>query len=117
MTFGLTSGHKAKHEEKKVMNRALIGAVGGGLAVAAIGLVIVMAQSAKGPVFIAGDRPVTEDQVRQKLESEGWSDIQIVCDGRYFEAIASKDEQSSKIVVDSQTGRLRAAADDHDDVD
>ena len=99
------------------MNRALMGAIGGGLAVAAIGLVIVMAQPAKGPVFIAGDLPVTEDQVRQKLESEGWSDIQIVRDGRYFEAIASKDEQSRKIVVDSQTGRIRAAADDDDDDD
>ena len=97
------------------MNRALMWATGGGLVVAAIGLVIVMAQPDKGPVFIAGDGPVTEDQVRQKLQSEGWSDIQILRDGRYFEAIASKDEQSRKIVVDSQTGRLRAAADDDDD--
>ena len=96
------------------MNRALMWSIGGALAIAAIGLVIVMAQPDKGLVFIAGDRPVTEDQVRQKLQSEGWSDIQIVRDGRYFEAIA-KDEQSRKIVVDSQTGRLRAAADDDDD--
>src|SRR5262245_17816416 len=96
------------------MNRALMWATGGGLVVAAIGLVIVMAQPDKGPVFIAGDGSVTEDQVRQKLQSEGWSDIQIVRDGRYFEDIA-KDEQSRKIVVDSQTGRLRAAADDDDD--
>src|SRR6516165_6442909 len=97
------------------MNRALIWAIGGGLVVAAVGLAIVMAQPGKGPVFIAGDQPVTEDEVRQKLQSEGWSDIQIVRDGRYFEAVASKDEQSRKIVVDSQTGRLRAAADDDDD--
>src|SRR5262245_40507608 len=97
------------------MNRALIWTIGGGLVVAAVGLVIVMAQPSKGPVFIAGDRPVTEDQVRQKLQSEGWSDIQIVRDSRYFVAIAIKDEQSSKIVVDSQTGRLRASADDDDD--
>jgi hypothetical protein len=97
------------------MNRALMWSIGGGLAIAAIGLVIVMAQPDKGPVFIAGDGPVTEDQVRQKLQSEGWSDIQIVRDGRYFEAIASKDEQFTKIVVDAQTGRLRAADDDDDD--
>ena len=97
------------------MNRAVMWSIGGGLAIAAIGLVIVMAQPDKGLVFIAGDRPVTEDQVRQKLQSEGWSDIQIVRDGRYFEAIASKDEQFTKIVVDSQTGRLRAADDDDDD--
>jgi len=97
------------------MNRALMWSIGGGLAIAAIGRVLVMAQPGKGPVFIAGDRPVTENQVRQKLQSDGWSDIQIVRDGRYFEAVASKDEQSRKIVVDSQTGRLRAADDDDDD--
>jgi hypothetical protein len=97
------------------MNRALMWAIGGGLVVAAAGLVIVMAEPGKGLVFIAGDQPVTEDQVRQKLQLEGWSNIQIVRDGRYFEAIATKDEQSSKIVVDSQTGRLRPADDDDDD--
>ena len=97
------------------MNRALMWAIGGGLVIAAIALVIVMAEPRKGPVFIAGDQPVTEEQIRQKLQSEGWSDIQIMRDGRYFEAIASQDERSSKIVVDSQTGRLRAADDDDDD--
>src|SRR5258707_1554334 len=97
------------------MNPALMWAIGSGLVIAAIALVFVMAEPGKGPVFIAGDQPVTEDQIRQKLQSEGWSDIQIVRDGRYFEAIASKDEQSSKIVVDLQTGRLRAAGDDDDD--
>ena len=35
------------------MNRALMWSIGGGLAIAAIGLVIVMAQPDKGPVFIA----------------------------------------------------------------
>jgi hypothetical protein len=99
------------------MNRLVIWTVGGGLLVAATGLVIVMATPSKGPIFIAGDQPVTEDQVRQKLQSDGWSNIQIVRDGRYFEAIASKDGQNSKISVDSQTGRLRAGSDDEDDDD
>ena len=62
---------------------------------------------------------MTEDQVRQKLQSDGWSNVQIVRDGRYVEAIAAKDGQDCKIVVDSQTGRLRAGerADDDDDDD
>ena len=47
--------------------------------------------------------------------SDGWSNVQIVRDGRYFEAIASKDGSNSKVVVDSQTGRLRAGEDDDDD--
>ena len=97
------------------MNRLVMWTIGGGLLIAATGLVIVMAEPVRGPVFIAGDQPVTEDQVRQKLQSEGWSNIQMVRDGRYFEAIGSKDGQSSKIAVDSQTGRLRAADDDDDD--
>ncbi len=98
------------------MNRKLMWTIGvGGLLVAVTGLAIVMAEPTKGPVFIAGDQPVTEDQVRQKLQTEGWSNIQIARDGRYIEAMASKDGQNSKIEVDSQTGRLRAADDDDDD--
>jgi hypothetical protein len=69
----------------------------------------------QGPVFIAGDQPVTEDQVRQKLQSDGWSNVQIVRDGQYFEAIGSKDGQTTKVAVDTQTGRLRAADEDDDD--
>jgi hypothetical protein len=96
------------------MNRLLMWTIGGGLLIAATGLVIVMAEPSRGPAFIAGDQAVTEDQVRQKLQSEGWSNIQIVRDGRYFEAIASKNGQNSKIAVDSRTGRLRANDDDDD---
>jgi hypothetical protein len=86
-----------------------------GLVVAATGLVMVMAEPSQGPMFIAGDQPVTEDQVRQKLQSDGWSNVQLVREGRYIEAIASKDGKTSKIAVDSQTGRLRASDDDDDD--
>jgi Peptidase propeptide and YPEB domain len=99
------------------MNRLIVWTAAGGFVVAATGLAIVMAEPSKGPAFISGDQPVTEEQVRQKLQSEGWSNIQTVRDGRYIEAIASKDGQNSKIAVDSQTGRLRAAGDDDDDDD
>ena len=100
------------------MQRALMWVMGGALLVTAAALVMVTAEPTRqGPIFIAGDQPVTEDQVRQKLQSDGWSNVQIVRDGRYFEAVAAKDGQNSKIVVDSQTGRLRAGerADDDDD--
>jgi hypothetical protein len=107
----------ARNLRRSVVNRKLMWAIGGGaLLIASTALVIVMAEPIKGPVFIAGDQPVTEDQVRQKLQSDGWSNVQIVRDGRYLEAIASKNGQNSKVVVDSQTGRLRAG-DDGDDED
>ena len=66
-------------------------------------------------MFIAGDHPVTEEEVRQKLQSDGYSIVQIVRQGRYFEAMGAKDAQTGKIVVDSQTGRLRTDDDDDDD--
>ena len=96
------------------MNRTWIWASSGLLLLGIAGVAMVTAEPSKGPVFIAGDQPVTEDQVRQKLRSDGWSNVQIVRDGRYLEAIGSKNGQTSKVAVDPQTGRLRAADDDED---
>lgn len=86
--------------------------VGVGL-LAATGVLIATAQP-RGAVFIAGDRPVTEAQVRDKLQAEGYSNVQILRQGDYFEALGSKDGKAGKVVVDSRTGRL---ADDDDDDD
>jgi len=97
------------------MNRLVNWAIGGAIVAVIAGFVIVIAAPARGPVFIAGDKPVTEDQIRQKLQTDGWSDIRITREGRYFEAVASKGGQNSKVDVDSQTGRLRPADDDDDD--
>ena len=99
------------------MNQKLMWTIGAGgvLLVGVTALVMTMAEPTRGRVLIAGDKPVTEDQVRQKLQSEGWSNIQIRRDGRYLEAIGSKDGQISRMEVDSRTGRLRADDDDDDD--
>jgi hypothetical protein len=97
------------------MDRRWILAGGGVFLLGIAGAAMVFAEPNKGPVFIAGDQPVTEDQVRQKLQSEGWSNVQVVRDGRYFEAIGSKSGQTTRVAVDAQTGRLRAADDDDDD--
>jgi hypothetical protein len=97
------------------MNRRWILAGGGLLLLGIAGVAMVTAEPEKGPVFIAGDQPVTEEQVRQKLQSDGWSNVQIVREGRYLEAIGSKDGQTGKVAVDAQTGRLRAADDEDED--
>jgi hypothetical protein len=97
------------------MNRKWILAGSGLLLLGIAGVAVVTAEPSKGPIFIAGDQPVTEDQVRQKLQSDGWSNVKIVRDGRYFEAMGSKDGQTSKVAVDAQTGRLKGADDDDDD--
>ena len=88
---------------------------GAGLLLLAItGAAVVTADTERGPVFIAGDKPVTEDQVRQRLESDGWSNVQIVHEGPYLEAVGSKYGQAFKVAVDGRTGWLRAADDDDD---
>jgi len=78
---------------------------------------VVAAPQRKDPAFefIAGNRPVTEDQVRQKLVSDGWRNVKVVARGRDFMATASKDGRSDAFAVDSLTGRLRGEETDDDD--
>ena len=96
------------------MDRRLLFALTGGAAlVAAAGALIATAQP-RGAVFIAGDQPVSEAQVREKLQSDGYSNIQVVRQGHFFEAMGSKDGKTGKVLVDARTGRL---ADDDDDDD
>jgi hypothetical protein len=99
------------------MKRLLISSIGGALAIGVAGLLAVNAQHPSGAIFIAGDHPVTEEQVRAKLQTDGWSDVQIVHEGRYFQVTAAKGGQAERFAVDGQTGRLRAANDDDDDDD
>jgi cytochrome c-type biogenesis protein CcmE len=79
------------------------------------GLVLAKAQQSKETALIAGDRPVTVDQVVQKLKADGWSEIVISRNGRYMNVSGLVNGQSGKVAVDSQTGRLKADADDDDD--
>ena len=97
------------------MNRLLVWSIVGVLVAGATSLVVVNAQQRPGPVFIAGDSPVSEDQIRTKLQTDGWSDVQVTRDGRYFQVTALKNGQPGKIVIDAQTGRLSANDDDDDD--
>jgi len=86
----------------------LIGAfLGGG-----IGALIAVSNS-QGDIFIASGQPVTEDQIRAKLQSQGWTAIQVTRDERYIEATASKEGRVARLMIDSLTGQL--IADDRDE--
>jgi hypothetical protein len=95
------------------MNQALlfglIGAVlGGGL-----GVLIATAENREGPIFIASNQAVTEAQVRDKLQSEGWTDIRMMQQGLYLEATGSQGGRPKRIMINLASGRL--VADDSDD--
>ena len=99
------------------MKRAIIWSIAGGiLLAAAAALVIAAPERDRGPVFIEGSRPVTEEQVRQKLASDGWTNVQVVRRGRLVMAMGSKDGRTDAFAVDAFTGRrLRLDNDDDDD--
>ena len=79
------------------------------------GLMLAKAQQSKGTVLIAGDRPVTAEQILGKLKSDGWSDVVMSRNSKYFQVSGVVNGQSGNIAVDSLTGRLRADDDDDDD--
>ena len=79
--------------------------------------VAVMVPERKDPAFdfIPGNKIVTEDQVREKLSTDGWTDVKVVLRGRIFVATASKGGEKRAFLVDSLTGRLRGEDDDDDE--
>jgi hypothetical protein len=81
------------------------------------GLVLAKAQQSKEAALFSGDRPVTAEQVVEKLKADGWSEIVISRNGRYLKVSGLVNGQAGKLAVDSQTGRLKADADDDDDDD
>jgi hypothetical protein len=97
------------------MNRLIASVISVALLAASTGLMIANAQQAQPPALIAGDRPVTAEQVLEKLQTDGWSNVVISRNGKYIEVTGSMNGETSKMAVDSQTGRLRADNDDDDD--
>lgn len=95
------------------MNRIFVGLIAGTLLIAGTGLMI--ARAAQSTVFIAGDRPVSTEEVEAKLKSDGWSNIIISSEGKYLQVSGLLNGKATKIAIDSQTGRLRASDDDGDD--
>ena len=95
--------------------KLLLSIIGVSTIIGTAGLMIANGQ--QDPVLIAGDRPITENQLRDKLQTEGWSNIQITEDRKYFRVTGYKYGKMAKLAVDSQTGRLRANNDDDDDDD
>jgi hypothetical protein len=114
---GRKQAFRLPFKENASMNRVIPWTIGGGVLIAAWGALLIMLPERKDPAFdfIAGNRHVTEDQVRQKLVSDGWTDVRVVLRGRFFLATASKGAELGAFSVDALTGRLRGEDDDCDD--
>jgi hypothetical protein len=97
--------------------RVLIWAVVGVLIVAAAAVIADLDfiwERREGPIFIASNGPISEDEVRRKLMTEGWTNVLVKQEGRFYRVMGVKDQKTSHLIVDSQTGRLRRSDDDDD---
>jgi len=95
----------------------IVAAVVGSLVVAG-GAVIYATDSSSGTRLILGNGPITEQQIRDKLTSDGFSNIQISPQGSLLETIATKNGRPVRLEIDSQSGTVfqaRGADDDDDD--
>jgi len=72
-------------------------------------------QAAAARVFIPGGQPVNEEQVRAKLQSEGWSGVVIAREGQYLRATGAVGGKLRTLVIDAANGRLGQQEDDDDD--
>jgi hypothetical protein len=99
------------------MNKWIVPIVTAAFLISAAGLVKMVAQAQQGAarVFIPGGQPVSEDQVRAKLQSEGWAGVQVIRDGQFLRATGAVGGKLRTIVIDAATGRLGEAEDDDDD--
>ena len=99
------------------MNKWIVPIVTAAFLISAAGLARMVAQAQQGAarVFIPGGQPVSEEQVRSKLQSEGWAGVQVTRDGQYLRATGAVGGKLRTIVIDGTTGRLGAEADDDDD--
>jgi hypothetical protein len=83
---------KASRNLEPLMDRNIVWSIGLGALLASAAGVAVMVPEHKDPAFdfIPGNRAVTELQVREKLDSDGWTNIKVVLRGRIFVATASQ---------------------------
>jgi len=99
------------------MKKVLIAAVIGCFTVAGAAIIYATdSSSATRPTL--GNGPITEQQIRDKLTADGFSNIQISAQGSLFETIATKNGRALRLEIDSQSGtafQARGADDDDDD--
>jgi len=93
------------------MNRMLVLGLIGAFLGGGIGVLVATAD-AGGEAFITGDQPIIEARIRDKLHSDGWVNVTIKDEGRYFEASGLKNGHQKAIAIDAVSGHLTDSDDD-----
>ena len=103
------------------MKKWIVPIVSAAFLIGAAGIANLVAQVQQGAarVFIPGGQPVNEEQVRAKLQSEGWAGVVVTREGQYLRATGAVGGKLRTVVVDATNGQLggRAENDPDDDDD
>ncbi len=65
--------------------------------------------------LIPGIGPIAEQQIRDKLTADGFSNIQITSQGGIFQTNATKDGRALGLAIDAESGTVLQARDDDED--
>jgi hypothetical protein len=80
-----------------------------------VGAASIYAASNSSGRLIPGIGPITEQQIRDKLTADGFSNIQITSQGSIFQTNATKDGRALRLAIDAESGAVLQAQDDDDD--
>lgn len=80
--------------------RVLMWVIAAAVLVAIVTVIDLAKEREDGPVFIASNGPITEDQVRQKMITDGWTNVLISREARYFQVW---DRKTSRLLTSSST--------------
>jgi hypothetical protein len=95
------------------MNRVLVWSLVGALLGGGLAALIAAYDETKVQMVIAGDLPLSEDQVRGQLAARGWAEVTLTHDERYIEVTGKAAGRAAHMAVDSLTGKI--VSDDSDD--
>lgn len=95
------------------MKRLFLAAVIGSLV--AVSAASIYAASNLSGRLIPGVGPITEQQIRDKLTADGFSNIQITLQGSIFQTNATKEGRGMGLAIDAESGTILQARDDDDD--
>jgi hypothetical protein len=98
------------------MKRVIIAGIISGCILAGTAGIYAATKAPRDPL-ISGSGPITEQQIRDKLTAEGFSNIQISQQGSLFETTATKDGRAVKWEIDSRSGTVFQAGRTDDDRD
>jgi len=99
------------------MKKWIVPIVSAAFLLSAAGAATLVAQVQQGAarVFIPGGQPVSEEQVRAKLQSDGWAGVVITREGQFLRATGAVGGKPRTVVIDATNGQAKNEPDDDDD--